>query len=243
MKIKLMHPLVSCICFTDNRPDFLLKSIIAFDQQNYPNTELVISYPTDDDASKKVVKDVIAATDIRIVVVERNGNLSIGGARNEAFAKANGEYLCIWDDDDMYEFSRVADQYNLLHGQGRYFEASVLTRIMLHDCMFKMCYVSDFRFWPSSLLCKKSILLAHPCPDTNQNELEPLMLCLRNHKLLLKIPNNPLLDVNVFHGENTMHYFVYKRLNDKGILIEQEFATKIEKQLAEQISINTEVYE
>ena len=211
MIIRITHPLISCICVTAYRPEFLLKAIIGFDTQKYPNKELVISYPEDDQESRDLVKNVIEASDLDIVVVERIPSLSLGMARNEAIAKSNGDYVCTWDDDDWYSERRVHHQYNhmLMVKQKR--EASILTNVMLYDGPNDQAYLSSTYKIAGSLLCKKSIILEHPYEDSSTIEDASLIRYLVSSKYLHLIADRPDLYIYNYHGDNQLdkYYFLF----------------------------------
>jgi len=238
MKIKITHPLVSCICVTQNRSQLLLKTIISFDQQNYPNTELVISYPKNDHESKRLVAHIIRATEIKIITVERDENETIGTARNNAIKASTGDYVCMWDDDDIHFFSRVADQYNLLQGEGRYFESSVLMRILLYDTPTKSAYLSFYDYWGGTLLCKKEHILQYPCTDTNQFECKPVIDYLKSKKLIFEMSGNPSLYVSVYHGKNLISDINFQYLCKKSDLLDKSFSKSIHQMLSQHAAVN-----
>ena len=184
MKIRLTHPLISCICITQSRTALLLKAIVSFDTQNYPNRELVISYPKDDLETKHLIDEILLVSDLRIVRVERNGSESLGTARNNAIAKCNGDYICLWDDDDWYHARRLAHQYNTMLIKGQFRKASILTRVMLYDTNTQLGYLSFPYLWCGSLLCKKDLILKHPFANSDVIEDAPVVKYLESKKLL-----------------------------------------------------------
>lgn len=222
MIIRLTHPLISCICITAYRSQFLLKAIICFDTQKYPNRELVISYPKDDDVTKEMVKNIIELSDLNIVVVERNVNTPVGHARNEAIAKCNGEYICTWDDDDWYSERRVADQYNATLTVKQKREASILTNVVLYDKINDEGYISSFYNWGGSLLCKKDIILDYPYDYDNFAEDKQLLSYLVNSKYLHYMPNRADLYTFIYHGENTLHKHHFTYFFKNGEVLNQE---------------------
>lgn len=89
-------PLVSCLCLTYARPDVLRESIWCFLQQDWPNKELVVL--NDHPEPLHLDQDY---PEIRVInVPERFANL--GAKRNHSIQLAQGEYLCLWDDDDLF---------------------------------------------------------------------------------------------------------------------------------------------
>jgi len=210
-KIKLLHPLISCICITDNRPLMLVKAIIRFDVQNYPNRELVISYPENDQGTRNLIAKIIELSGMSILPIERPIGQSVGKAKNDAIANCNGEYICVWDDDDWSDDDRLSTQYNTIHAQYSYPEASVLSRIILYDATKNKAYHSFNYHWGCSLLCNREILLKHPYTDRDiENDIR-LIQYLQNKNLVSYIENRPPTLIHVYHGTNVIdyHQFLY----------------------------------
>lgn len=239
MKIKRLHPLISCICVTGHRTEMLLKAIISFDQQNYPNRELVVSYPENDDPTRKLISKLSRISELDIVVIERRIDETIGTARNNAVTKSNGEYICMWDDDDHYSFNRLADQHNFMQGQGRYFQASILIRILLYDSKKNKAFISLPNYWTGSLLCKKIHFLDHPCADNNIFECDSILEFLRSKKILHEVDLKPSLYTFIYHGGNVLNYTHFQYYTSKSRVIDQEHAESIRIEM-EQKALLTE---
>jgi len=222
MKIKLIHPLISCICITQNRPKLLLKAIVSFDTQNYPNRELVISYPKQDLETKKLIADILDVSDLRVVQIEREGDESLGTARNHAIANCNGEYICLWDDDDWYNSRRLSHQFNTMLINRKFQEASILTKVMLFDATTQQAYLSFPYLWCGSLLCKKTLILQNPFADSNIAEDSPVIKYLESSKLLHHIEDSAYLYLYVYHGKNTLSHFHFSYYLKKSELLDHE---------------------
>jgi GT2 family glycosyltransferase len=108
------HPKFSVIMPTYNTPPTMLKAAIAsVKAQLYQNWELCIA---DDASTSKATLDILAEaarSDDRIRVVYRTENGHISEATNSALEIATGDYLCLFDHDDLisedalYHFARV----------------------------------------------------------------------------------------------------------------------------------------
>lgn len=227
-------PLISCICITDNRPEMLLRAILSFDQQNYTNKELIISYPNKDQVTKNLLDLVIPAI-INVIRIERVDQLSIGMARNEAIEKSNGEYVCMWDDDDIYHFARITEQYNAIRQNEENSMACILTRILLYHANIYTAYLSFPSYWGSTLLCKKEIYLQYPCLNRNQFEYADILYNLELKNCLQYITANPSLYTSVFHGDNTMKYTTFFYLINRSEPVNEEVSLSIKSQLANSI--------
>ncbi|NQX37630.1 Glycosyl transferase family 2 [Pedobacter steynii] len=200
-------PLVSCICITNNRPLLLQRALACFETQEYPNKELVISYPENDSVSRILINQISTISDINIVRLERAATEKLGTARNKAVVAANGDFICVWDDDDWYSNNRISHQYQVIKNSP--FKASVCTNIIiLHFKDKKICY-SGSKLWEGTLFCDRAVLIRYPYLDKEKGEAETLIYQLAANNNLFPIINDPYLYVHIFHGENCLeeNYF------------------------------------
>jgi glycosyltransferase involved in cell wall biosynthesis len=89
----------------------LPRAIRCFQQQTYPNRELLIV------ADGETVRDLVP-NDPRIRLIETDGRPWIGEKRNFACEHARGEIIVHWDDDDYSAPGRIADQVKRLTESG-----------------------------------------------------------------------------------------------------------------------------
>jgi len=232
MNIDIDCPLISCICVTSNRTEMLLKSIISFSQQTYPNKELVISYPENDEPTKKLLDYIANNTDLPILRVDRDEKCSIGKARNLAIEYSNGKYICIWDDDDIHFENRLTEQYDALNFQGQSYRASTIAQILLFQCFNQTAYLSFASLWSCTLLCLKVDLLNYPCLDQNQFECKPVLTYLSSGSLLSLLYNHPFLYTYVFHGKNLMKYTSFLYIINESSTLEQRISLAIRDRVA-----------
>lgn len=90
-------PLISCLCVTENRPEFMPWLLWNFRRQKYADKELVI-VDSSDSPYKSRFKN--------IRVIHAPG-LNIPAKRNLALQSANGELIAWMDDDDWYHPERL----------------------------------------------------------------------------------------------------------------------------------------
>jgi len=237
MIIRLTHPLISCICITANRSALLLKAIVYFDAQNYPNRELVISYPETDHTTRDLVQRVMENSDLRIVPVTRSGDISIGKARNEAIAQSKGEFICTWDDDDWYHSFRLAHSYNLIINKANYCKASIFTGVTLFDSTTNLAFKSSIKNWDGTLLCQKDIVMRYPYNDNNYQEATSLINYLESNKLLFKIPEHHYLYMFLFHGKNIMPYSTYLKFTEESQVVSNTERYYLHKLVEKQIDL------
>ena len=88
-------PLVSCVMPTYGRPDYVAESIAMFLAQDYPAKELIVL----NDCPGQVIKCDFPG--IRIINADTRW-ANLGKKRNCAVEMAQGQYIAVWDDDDVY---------------------------------------------------------------------------------------------------------------------------------------------
>lgn len=200
-----MLPLISCICITRNRPKLLLTAISCFAAQSYTRKELIILYEKDDIITAACLdnydwKDLC----VKIVAIEKQTGRYLGALRNAAVASASGDYICQWDDDDWYHPERLSYQYGCLALKKK--EAGVLSREIIWDSTTGKAYLSCYRHWEGSLLCRKDIALQHPYYNYKRGEDTPVITALLQRGLLYTDTRATPLYVYRYHSANTWDY-------------------------------------
>ncbi len=212
---------ISCICVTENRPELLAKAIAHYDRQSYSDKELLMVYLAKDSATDEFAKSQKQDTHIQLVstdegwkpVVIRQGDsdhtfikvdtneiLSLGEKRNIALEQADGEYLCIWDDDDWYHKDRLTRQMEFLQFVGK--PAVALSSLSLYLSEMDKAYVTNPREegWEGSLLSHRDAIGQYA--DLNTAEDTPVLIRLyRENKLA--IMDDPSLYIYYIHSTNT----------------------------------------
>jgi hypothetical protein len=98
-------PAVSCLMPTYNRRPFVARAIRYYQQQDYPERELLIL----DDGEDRV-EDLVPADDPSIRYLRLDDRATIGRKRQIACEHADGEVMVQWDDDDWFGPTRVGRQ-------------------------------------------------------------------------------------------------------------------------------------
>lgn len=96
-------PLISCLCCTYGRPIHLGEAIKCFNDQDYQNKELIVL----NDQEQVTLILPSCPANIRIINHPKRFG-SLGEKRNYIRTLANGDYFCIWDDDDLYLPHRIS---------------------------------------------------------------------------------------------------------------------------------------
>jgi glycosyltransferase involved in cell wall biosynthesis len=104
--------MISCLCVTrGDRPGLLSEAVSDFVRQTFPDRELVILHDGDEAADARVAAIVAAHAGASIRVERAPPEQRLGGLRNIAIARARGEWICQWDDDDRYHPDRLRLQW------------------------------------------------------------------------------------------------------------------------------------
>ncbi|MBW1932156.1 MAG: glycosyltransferase [Deltaproteobacteria bacterium] len=116
-------PLVSVIIRTKDRPRLLREALTSVAEQTYPNIEAVVVNDGGQDV-ESVVRDFRGVL-AKIQYVQHEVNRGRPAAANTGIQKAEGEWICFLDDDDLYtplavEFlvaSATEDFSSIVYGQ------------------------------------------------------------------------------------------------------------------------------
>lgn len=187
-------PLISCLMVTRDRPTQARLAIECFRAQTYANRELVI---VDDSLEGDLALAV--AGDARIRIVQPGDPAPIlGRARNRAVAEARGDYICQWDDDDLYDPLRLEMQMAALQHAGA--QACTLSRWLVWWPNAGRLAISRQRTWEGSLLCQRTVLPAYP--ELRAGEDTPVLQKLL-HSIRMAHLDAPRLYLYIAHGRNT----------------------------------------
>lgn len=190
-------PLVTCIMPTRNRPGWVERAVLYFEEQDYPRKELIIL----DDSPAATVPRFSHA---HVRYVHEDGNGTLGEKRNRAIELSRGQIIVHWDDDDWMARRRIRYQVEALLAGG----ASVcgLDRMLFFDLrtrrMWLYQYPAGARKWLAggSLCYWKKVWEAHPFDPVTPGEDTRFVWSL-------EVPMGTLADftfyVATIHGRNT----------------------------------------
>ena len=102
-------PLVSILVITYNRKVFLHETIESILNQTYKNFELII---VDNFSNYDFLSHLNSFKDDRIKPFQNKNNGVIAVNRNFGLTKAQGEYIAICDDDDLWIPQKLEKQVN-----------------------------------------------------------------------------------------------------------------------------------
>jgi len=209
-------PKISCLCVTNNRVEFLQRSITCFKSQKYANKELVIVYSLSDLATDEFLERLYSCDEeINLIKLPFDGQRTLGDLRNISIANSTGEYICIWDDDDWYHPDRLQIQMKEMLDNSR--RASILFYLLMFDIPNKTAYLTCRRAWENSILCEKKVLSEFNVSYPSLNRGEDSVFADQ-----LKIANvfypiiKPQLYIYCYSGKNTCDQNHFDLLFEKG---------------------------
>ena len=190
-----MLPLISCLCPTKNSIKIVEKAIKCFEEQIYPNKELILV----------INEDNIHANDIKKLI---NGNIklfyapkntTLGDIRNISVKKANGKYIAQWDDDNIHHKSRLWMQYAAIKESKK--DSCFLKRVLINNTVDNIKGISfENSGVESTILALKSALPKYPSINIGEDvPIKKYFLKTKNFTIL----NEPQLYIYNIHGKNT----------------------------------------
>jgi glycosyltransferase involved in cell wall biosynthesis len=189
-------PLISCLMVTRNRAGLAQFAVRAFQNQTYPEKELVILDDGQDDALHRWLEEI---DDSRIVYHRLpDEGKTLGELRNVVVQKASGEYIAQWDDDDLSDPDRLAIQMAAI--QIFKAEACFLERHQIWWPAGRRMALSTRRIWESSFLCSREKLPVYPALRQGEDTSVIEQIFTKERIALLDFPE---LYTYVYHGANT----------------------------------------
>ena len=101
-------PLVSIVMGTYNGSEFLREQMTTLLAQTYPSIEFVIIDDCSTDETYQVLQDY-AASDSRIRLLRNTTNLGYNRNFEQAVKAANGDFIAIADQDDIWEVEKISE--------------------------------------------------------------------------------------------------------------------------------------
>jgi len=188
-------PLVSCLMITDGRPRLAARAIECFLTQSYPNKELIVIDSGDSEELHQGI-EALCYPPIKLHCEPRG--LSVGELRNLAVGKAAGRYLCVWDDDDLYDPDRLSVQMSAIATLNA--DACFLARLQLWWPARRVLALSFRRLWEGTMICARDTMPRYQALDRCEDPPVAYRLWRSQRVVLL---DEPRLYTYVFHGANT----------------------------------------
>jgi glycosyltransferase involved in cell wall biosynthesis len=224
-------PVVSCLMVTKNRDQLARISIDCFLRQTYTHKELII---IDDGESDQLAQFVQGLNHPQIFYHRLpNENLTLGELRNLSIARATGQYLAQWNDDDLNHPDRLAAQM------------AAIKSLQTDGCFLNTVYIwwphqhrlakSCQRVWEGTLVCRKDRFPAYP--TMRRGEDTPVVQAILQTCRIAAM-ERPWLYLYNIHQQNTwptQHFEAHWQAAQ--VKLEADDYTNLLSQLSEQMPI------
>jgi glycosyltransferase involved in cell wall biosynthesis len=187
-------PRVSCLMVTRGRMPWVRAATASFAAQTWPHRELVIVC----DAVTDALRALVAATP-QVRLEEAPAGLTLGELRNLSLARAHGDFVCQWDDDDLYDPGRIALSMKVLTESG--VDAVFLDRWLTWWPARDRLFVSSSRLWEGSVLARRSCMPAYPSQARAEDSVVTQWIA-RHHAIAVMV-DCPWMYCYRVTGENT----------------------------------------
>jgi glycosyltransferase involved in cell wall biosynthesis len=198
--------MISCIMPT--RGDLLAArfAIECFLAQSYPAKELVVVCSK---AASEVERHIGALSNERIRFIQAPDAATVGDLRNRAIAHTVGDFLAVWDDDDLYHPDRLMMQMMAL--QTMRATAGVLRREILWWPAERRLAVSQGGIWENSMLARRSDVPPYPSLSREEDTAVIKQVLLNTRFADIDLP---FLYVRIYHGRNIWDADHFRRFFD-----------------------------
>lgn len=182
--------------------------------QDYANRSLVIVSDGDDDIEwlRDYVDEVGDRNNVQLLAVPQRSR-PLGALRNLSVQEAKADYVCQWDDDDLFHPRRLSEQMSALRRNGG--DACFLSdqlQFVTSTCSLYWCDWARPRNrpqWapviPNTLLCDIRAMPRYPetGPNATRSEDMCVMLEILHTTRTVRLSGKGNLYVYVTHGDNT----------------------------------------
>jgi len=138
------------------------EAVKCFIDQTYPNKELIV-VNDQEGVTLKLSED---RDDIRMENVSTRFD-SLGQKRNYAMSLTKGDYVCIWDDDDLFPPWRIEDSVDAMRVQKRYDIVKGQMALMSVD---NSKYMIVNNLFHSQAMILRNYVDSHSYPDKSVGE-------------------------------------------------------------------------
>jgi hypothetical protein len=189
-------PQVTAVMLTANRPQQARLAVGCYRRQSWPNRRLLIGN-TGDDRSLEPWLEELGDPSIDLVPMARAGR-TLGELRNALVDRADGDFVCVWDDDDLHHRHRIETQMAAVTAAGA--DACVLARITIWSPGTAQVAIPKHRPWEGTLLCRRAVMPRYAPVETSEDT--PVVNALKVGHRFLQIDAADLY-VYVWHAANT----------------------------------------
>jgi glycosyltransferase involved in cell wall biosynthesis len=187
-------PLISCVMVTRGSINLIKQSYKGFKSQSWANKELVIVC----DEVSDTLRALVSSDSDHIKLIEVQKGLSLGELRNISIAHSRGEYICQWDDDDLYDPRRLSASMKVLIDSSS--EVVFLNRWIMWWESRNLASISSRRLWEGSMLALRSVIPIYSAIRKGEDSLMVRSMCKHHSIAVMDFPELYCYRVT---GENT----------------------------------------
>ena len=196
-------PLISCLCITKNDIKLLMKAVECFNNQIYPNRELIIIYE-DNNQFIEQIEQLKNLENIKLLKIDSKPKKTLGELRNMSIEMSNGKYICQWDDDDYYCPTRIYEQYINMISNNK--SGCILDQWIIHDFITNNIYLSNKRVCEGSILVDKKLMKTNSYPQMSIAEDTPLINKIIGDLSIMHMPDIYIYNVHTNNTWNRQHF-------------------------------------
>jgi hypothetical protein len=222
---------VSCLMMTRGNVDLMRYSLACYMRQTYPHRELLVV--VEPEAGEKVRAFLASQEIMNLTVFVAPPGLTIGDHRNLAAARARGEILVTWDDDDLSDPQRLTIAVAVLRQTG--VAAAFLSRLLVWWPQRRVAAISGRRCWEGTMAAWRSNMPIY-APLQRGGDTAAIEPLLRTHRVAQI--DCPLLYVYAVTGRNTWNAPHFeKMLSTAEGLFEGEQFDELNKLLSDRMPV------
>lgn len=189
-------PLVSCLMVTRGDLGLMRHALTCYQRQTWAERELVVVTAEGD---PRAIQALLAEAGVRQAVLASVGaGLTLGDLRNLAVARARGDILVQWDDDDLSDPGRIATAVAVLQSSGA--SAAFLDRWLTWWPARELAAISPRRICEGTMALWRDAARVYPAAARAEDS--DLLRRLQQDEPIALIAA-PLQYVYVVHGQNT----------------------------------------
>jgi len=193
-----VSPLVSCLLVTKGDRAVIRHAIECYKRQSYANCELVVVTHPDGLAAVEDFVRASRADDVSVHSVGRE--MTLGDCRNVAIARARGDIVMQWDDDDLYDPDRIAVAVALLTQSTAV--AVMQSQVLVWWPKRRLAAISENRLWEGSIAVWREHAPSYPSLVRGEDTLGVESLARTRTVATYDLP---LLYIYTVHARNTWH--------------------------------------
>jgi glycosyltransferase involved in cell wall biosynthesis len=187
---------VSCLLVTNGARRTLACAIECYARQTYALRELVIVTHPDGLADVNAAVAASGAANVAVHCVGRE--LTLGDCRNLSIARAAGQVVMQWDDDDLYDPLRITAAVSLLKGTQA--AAAMLRRVLVWWPDRRLAAISMSRLWEGSIAVWRDHAPVYPSLPRGEDTIA--VECVSTTRAVASY-EAALLYVYIIHAGNT----------------------------------------